>query len=499
MMDGPIDGPIDGPRRALRRALPWALVLFGYALSRFFYASLGLRLDDSSLAYFWQFQDPVQLRDHLFEALYYQHTQPPLYNLYLAIGLRAPSPEAFFHTTAVGFGLLLHLGLFALMRRLGVRAWLAVLGALLFAWSPASILCELWVFYTYPVAALVVASAVLLHRAVSRERAAAIAFAFFVLAIVVLTRSLFHLVWLAGVALLVLAFVRKRWRAVGAIALPFLLATSLYAKNYFVFGRFEASTWLGFSVSRLITTRAPRPLLAEMARNHEISPLAFSLPWWPLERYPREFRELPPDMPRVPVLTESRRANGNPSFNHGAFVHIARTFLDDAKAVHARDPSIWQDSARRAWQIHFLPIHDYTFFHRARRDAGPPMRAVERFYERLAGSGFVDWDWGEEFPPFEDRPGWSWALMTGLAILFALVYAWRRRGARARAATLVFCAATIAFVAVVGNSLELGENQRFRFLSEPLTVALVFFALDRGIAFGDALLRELRGLRALRD
>jgi hypothetical protein len=396
---------MDGPNKTARRVLPWAFVLGAYAASRFFYASLGLPLDDSTLAYFWQYQDTVQLREHLFEALYYQHTQPPLYNLYLGIGLRAPSPEGFFHATAIGFGLLLHLGLFALMRRLGVRAWLAVIGALLFCWSPASILCERWVFYTYPVAALVVASAVLLHRALSRERAAAIAGAFLVIAIVVLTRSLFHLVWMAGAALLVVLFARRRRRAALAMALPFLLATSLYVKNWVVFGRFEASTWLGFSVSRLITTRAPRPLLNEMFERHEVSRLAFALPWWPLEGYPRELQEVPPDLPQVPVLTESRRANGNPSFNHGAYIPIARTFLEDAKAVHARDPSIWQESTRAAWQIYFLPIHDYTFFHRARRDAGPKMRAIERFYERLSGSGFVDWDWGEPFPPAPERPG----------------------------------------------------------------------------------------------
>lgn len=483
---------MDGPKKALARALPWALVLAGYAASRFFYDSLGLQLDDSSLAYFWQYQDTVQLRDHLFDALYYQHTQPPLYNLYLAIGLRAPSPEAFFHATSIGFGLLLHLGLFALMRRLGVRAWLAVLGAVLFAWSPASILCELWVFYTYPVAALVVASAVALHRALTRERAAAIAFAFLVIAIVILTRSLFHLVWMTGAALLVVLFARRRWRAVAAIALPFLLATSLYVKNWVVFGRFEASTWLGFSVSRLITTRAPRPLLAEMLERREVSRLAFTLPWWPLERYPRELRELPPDLPPVPVLTEARRANGNPNFNHGAYIGIARTFLEDAKAVHARDPSIWRQSTRDAWRIHFLPIHDYTFFHRSRRDAGPRMRAIERFYERISGSGFADWDWDEPFPPIEERPGWGWAAMIGFAVLFALVYAWRRRAARARAATLIFCAATIVFVAVVGNSLELGENQRFRFLSEPLSVALVFFLFDRVLAFAASMLRAVR-------
>jgi hypothetical protein len=89
--------------------------------------------------------------------------------------------------------------------------------------------------------------------------------------------------------------------------------------------------------------------------------------------------------------------------------------------------------------------------------------------------------------------------MIGLGVLFALVYAWRRKRARARAATLVFCALTIVFVAVVGNSLELGENQRFRFLSEPLSVALVFFLFDRVLALFEAAFRALGFSHPLRS
>jgi len=182
--------------RSVRRWLPWALALAAYAGSRVFYASLGLEMDASSLGWFWQYLDVEELRANLLEAVYYQHTQPPLYNLYLGLGLKLSDPQRFFHAGAIAFGLALHLGLFALMCRLRVRAWLALGVTALFAFSPASILMELWLFYTYPVAALVVAGAVLFHRALDRERPAALAAALFVLALVPLSRSLFHVGWM---------------------------------------------------------------------------------------------------------------------------------------------------------------------------------------------------------------------------------------------------------------------------------------------------------------
>ena len=51
---------------------------------------------------------------------------------------------------------------------------------------------------------------------------------------------------------------------------------------------------------------------------------------------------------------------------------------------------------------------------------------------------------------------------------------------------------TILFVAVIGNSVELGENQRFRFLSLPLAWAVVTLMLDRLLA---RLGRAARGVR----
>ncbi len=467
--------------RRATRAWPFWGVLLGFVGSRLGFAALGLELDDSGLDYFWQYQNVDLLRAHPFEAVLYQHTQPPLYNLFLALGLQFQDPSRFFRLAAYAFGLLLHLGLLGLMLQLGIRKSLAALGALLFVFSPASILMELWLFYTHPVAALLVLATLLLHRAMRSEKAWAFGLAFFVLALIVLTRSLFHLIWIVALAGVVLMLVRDRRRVALALLFPLLIASAPYLKNKVIFGHFEASSWLGFSLSRLVTVRAPRPLIEKMIAQKEISPLARVNPWRPLEHYPPAYRVLPEGLPRVPVLTTARRANGKESFNHGAYLRISRTFLEDAKAVALRDPTLWLTGTGRAWMIHYQPIHDYGFFPEARRRAGPTFRLLERFYEALHGSAFAAWRWGQPRPDFPWQTGWLWVLFTLGSGVFALLWAHRHRHEKAIGLTLLFCVSTIAFVAVVGNALELGENQRFRFLSEPFTYALIFFSIEQAL------------------
>lgn len=467
---------------SFRRHAPWVLALAGFVASRVFYTRLGIRLDDEPLAYFWQYLDTEELRDNLLQSLFYQHIQPPLYNLYLGIGLKTGDPLLFYRATALAFGLALHLGLYRLARRLSIRAWLASAAAITFAFHPASILMETWLFYTYPVAAMLVVSAVLLHRGLEAKRGGALFLAFTCMALVVATRSLFHAVWMVAAIALVVLFARRRWRVIAIAIVPLLLAGSVYVKNWVVFGRPVASSWMGFSLSRLTTTK-----LSDLERDAwmdegALSDLAAHPPWLPLSHYPRSYRAVPEGLPDIPVLTAERRRNGHLNFNHAAYLAIGDRYAQDARVVLERAPELWWDSTKHAWTLHFLPIHDYTFFHARRRAAGPWMRRIESGYEWIAGSGFAGWTWDEPMPAFEERPGWVWAGLMGVALIVALVVAVRRRRARPTAITLVYCVMTIVFVAVIGNSLEVGENQRFRFLSEPLTWVLMTLTIDRTLS-----------------
>ena len=460
-------------------------VVVGYLLSRLMYTvGYGVHFDDAGLGSAFQFLDPTQLRTNLAQSVFYEHIQPPLFNLYLGLGLRFPNPHAFFAASARVIGLALHLGLFELTRRLGARPWIAATVTTVFAFSPASILYETWLFYSFPVAAMLTLAACMLHRALETERPRAWWAALLLMAAVVLTRSLFHLVWLMLAVALAVVASRRRWRALAIAALPIALAASVYVKNWVVFGRFEASSWMGFSLSRLTTLRAPLDVRRRLIDEGKLSPLALTPAWEPLNHYPPEYRVAPPDLPRVPVLTDPLRSTGETNYNHAAFLRISDTFLADARVMKAADPAMYRDCVRVAWMIYFRPTYDGLFLERR-----SPLRGIERIYELAIFSPAWRWTWGTPDPPMRDRMSVGWIVIAAIVVPISLLLAWQGRR-RPEGATILFCLGTTAWVAVIGNLFEIGENNRFRFLSEPLAWALCGLALDRVGA------RCLAGLRA---
>ena len=121
---------------------PIATLVTTFVVSRVLAIKCGTSFDVSTIGTFMQFLDPqLLLRDPL-RSVWLLHSQPPLFNLYLALGL-AFGPDGalpFFAATYLGAGLLLALGLWGLLRAVGLRAWTASVLASVFVASPTSLL-----------------------------------------------------------------------------------------------------------------------------------------------------------------------------------------------------------------------------------------------------------------------------------------------------------------------------------------------------------------------
>ena len=76
-----------------------------YAISRVLYAMGGVEFDIKTISYSWQIIDPELLQSRPLESLWYCHSQPPLFNAFLAFGLKVPiAPELFFHACYLAMG-----------------------------------------------------------------------------------------------------------------------------------------------------------------------------------------------------------------------------------------------------------------------------------------------------------------------------------------------------------------------------------------------------------
>jgi hypothetical protein len=455
------------------------LIAAVFAVSRALYFWAGVRFNDWPLGVYWQYLDPFLLKRKLGESLLHLHGQPPLFNLYLGAALATGRERAVFVATFLLCGLAVYMGSFLLMRRLGASAPLAFALATWLAAAPAFVAYENWLFYSLPVAALLVLAGLAFARALRTGRIRDGMVFLALLAVVCLTRSLYHLVYLlAAVGLLALGW-RDGRRALAAGALPVLLVCALYAKNAVLFGHFAASTWTGMSLAHLTTDALSAAETRRLVDAGTLSPSALAPGFARPLLYPRAYFD-PPPATRVRALYWEEKTTGGPNYNHAAYIRISDELLRDSLWVIRHRPRLYLASVREGWRTYFRSPADLRFLGSENLGAVQPASDLYDafFFLRQRAPGSDD----------DPRaPARYWGLILGLPIVFGvgLAAALGRgpgRGLDPSQRRLAgFLCFNIAYVAVVGNLLELGENNRFRFETDPLSVCLLGLALQAGL------------------
>ncbi|HEX7036344.1 MAG TPA: hypothetical protein VF210_11245 [Pseudomonadales bacterium] len=450
----------------------WLLILL-FAASRLTLDRLGVRIERLPLEGTWQLIDPPLLERSLFESLLHLHSQPPLYNLLVGVLLRLEDPAAAARAMDLLYallGLALVLLVYGLLRRLEVGRWTSFAAAALFTLSPAALLYENYPLYTQPAATLLFLCAFLFARLV-RDFSRWDAFGLFLaMAALIYLRSLFQIGWLLVLFAFCLSVLPGHRRALTlTAALPLLLVGALYANHYFVAGQLSTSSWLGMSLAKLTTMELPLDERQALARAGVLSPLALQPPFAAPEAYPDWLAATP--RTGIAVLDRTRKSGGAPNLNHAVYPAVSAQYLEDALTVIHRRPSVYLNAVATAHLMYFRPSADYPFLEPHRRRIEPLVRVYNRI---VAGQ-----------PRYPREPSFGlggpgeigWLIVAAfLVCVFGAVPA-VLRGLRGRAgpndAVMVFLWLNVLYVTVVGNWLEMDENQRFRYLINPLmTVTL---------------------------
>lgn len=448
----------------------WVVVVFvsSEVLARY----LGIRFAAETLGTLYQYLDPLVLRDDLARGLYYLHAQPPLFNFFLGVIVKA-FPESYTAVFSLLYGAMALgtlIGMAWLMRRFGVPDGVSAAVCLLFAISPSFPVYRNWLFYTLPVAFLLVASTVALTRYLeTRSPRALVTFSCLALAIM-MTRSVFHPLWLVIVGAALVPFVVERKRLVIACAVPVVLVGLLFLKNYVVVGSFANSTWLGLS----LTKRWPlsQREVAELKSEGRLPAFWQRRPFQEPDYY-QEFGYFDPDEDGHAVLTAPFKSNGEPNFNHRDYVAISNALLEADTGLITSFPGRYTRRALTATMlflqpgpnsVHFLVDYDFERVHRY-RDAWTQYvflgGRIERPIQMLA-------------PP----PN-LWLVLFPLLLVVASVCAVRRQPR----APFVFMLVCIVWVAGVSNLIEIGENDRMRWEVEPFLAILFALAVSRALTF----------------
>ncbi|MCU1454750.1 MAG: hypothetical protein JWN46_2896 [Acidimicrobiales bacterium] len=460
------------------RAGRWTwVVVAGFVVSRLAYAAAGVRFRWAHAIAYWQFVDRPILRDHLVQSLWYDHLQPPGLNLLWGLGLKASydHPERLLWPIFLAVGLATGVVLHRLLVELGIGPRAAAAVALAWVVSPTAVLVESYLNYTPIEILCVLLIAWLLALVVRAGRGRDLAALFATAGVLALTRTLFHLVWVVALLALVLAVRRDRWRVVlASAAVPLLLVVGWYAKNLVLFGDFGPSTWLGVNLSRVTVAQLTPAERARLVADGTLSPYAAYPAFTGLEEMhqPGRLRSTPG---RGVALLDLRRTSvGFANLHQRDYLEVNRRTLDDALWVVRHRPGTYVRGMSRSWSVTFTAPSAW-FGYGVNRDQVRGPVAVERVLLGAAADppGFDSPRLGRWQPADEQ---WVVILAYLLAVVGIPVVLFRRRAWRHRArgdAVVAYLWATTVFVLVATTALELGENNRFRSVVDPVVLVLV--------------------------
>ncbi|NJN67224.1 MAG: hypothetical protein HC884_11195 [Chloroflexaceae bacterium] len=471
-----------------------SIIVTCYVLSRVTSWRMGFRLLTIDL---WQCLDFSLLQHDLLKSLVLLHAQPPLFNLLIGTLLKV-FPEHWkdaYTLLSLSLGFIASLCLYFLMVRLGTSLLLALIMTVLFIFNPATLLYEQFLFYSHIVMTLLCLSAFCLERFLATRHIGWLIAFFLLTASVCLTHALFHLVWLVGTALaLILWGGRARYdrKKIALVALvPCLLVGAWYAKNWYLFGHFSASTWLGMNVAkRWAGNEALQPELALLVERGAISQVSVITSFRSLDRY-AGLMEMPEPWGHA-ALDSWYKSDGNPNFNHTAYIRVADQYLEDAVPIAKAMPGAMARSVLVSWLFYFQPDSQLFLYDYFQPQGFARIRWLDTVYRRVyylqyrtEPESVIEWD----YPP-DARHRYYWqmgqavslSLLVGTCLVMIVVprQVWRLLRVKQDdryALVLLYLWYTVVYAAVVGNTLELYENHRFRFETYPLWIILVVVSL----------------------
>lgn len=475
----------------------------------------------------WQLLPVALLRDDLATALLYLQQNPPLPQVLAGIVLKAvATPAAAAHVLLAVQGaltLIAALLLQALLARIGMWRWPALLLALLFALSGDVILLEYnsfgQTFYENLCMPLVLGAVWLFLDIVDGRRGAAPWGLGLLVAALALTRASFGYFFLPVTLALLVARVGPK--ALLAFLLPVVLLQGGWAlKNQILYGYFSlpATSWTGANLAVGVFKRsggddtALRAVVLEHPRRYPAWFVAMTrekgIAYWQAATYGPY---IPADI-RVRDADIARALPGNPEQNSLAQAVVARHLQRAVRDYAIAHPAAFAAGVAQSYRQFWQPIRDYTARFAAllfvARPAGDiwsdgGLRAFARGdfddYWVLQRTRALFLDDSRIFSgclhadPFALPYApllvylYNVAALHALGPLLLVAAAWLRRDAGERGA-LAFLYLVFLYGAVVSSIGDHGENNRFRLAIEPL-----IWLLGAAIALGWLRLWRSRG------
>jgi hypothetical protein len=453
------------------------ILSIAFLLSRTLLPLFGIHFHFNDLFVYWQYLDTETLRHNLLPGLWYDHAQPPLFNFLLGIILKLSgswAPTAF----ALLFKLISLINSFLLYRILqrtlpNSRIPLAM--TLLYVLSPALLIFETELFYTTFISMLLLISAYFVLRlqettgnpaayptaAPLRKQVAGICIP---LALLCLTRSMYHIAWLIALAAILLFHLRKTI-AFRPLLTGFLLASlfvsSWYFKNYLLFSQFSTSSWIGMNMARTVFHDSP---IKDSSRIEAFEPFSDL-------HYYRPFISDSAEKKYAGVddrdLLWAKKSDSSSNLNAIAYIQVSKQYMAASKTFVKEHPARYLTNVLQSALLFFAPATRYPFSEIEARKI--------KYYDLIYSFNLSHFATGKQ----QRRLAVLISSIPKLLAYVAVLYFLFRTAIEQKQLPLLnlFAITTIGFVFLISSLVEHYENMRFRYEVEPLFLLLLGQAL----------------------
>ena len=443
----------------------------------------GVTYSDGFLDSAWQIVPRQTLRNHLFGSVWYLHIQPPLYNLTIGLLLHAPLSDRFVtHGFVLACSLAAAIGLYRLAVLLGLSGTVAAVLATVLLADPYMIRYELEPTYEIPVLAMIVWALVLVHRAAERPSVGRFAAASGMVTAIVLTRSVFHPIWLVIVIVALIAAAKPwpGWRPIAvAAAIPVVLVGGWMVKNEIIFHDATLSSWLGMNLERGVIAPMDADKVGTMVGNGTLPEIVTVPPFTSYDVYAPFVEPCTPSHHQA-VVSRPLRPNGYADFNYECFLPVYSAMYHASLDAIRHQPLEYVRT--RADSFRFSGDHLL--------DAGygkGALRVIRPLYRVAFVDIRYDVDLSTWFHPLFG-PGKVIVYPSLLVAVAALMCCWEigrgmrtlvRRRTSPTDLLLAVSAFTVLWVIVTGALLEMGENARFRAMIHPVLILVAVVGVKR--------------------
>ena len=485
-------------------ALMWLGVYLAVCLS-------GQRFDARYLGFGWQLIPWDILSTDPWRSLWYLHVQPPLWNATLGISawISPVSDVITLQIVMAGFGAVLAGASAILAQRLGLGRRSALIVAVLATVNPEVLKGAFEPTYELAVAALLVTMAAVMVGSTKAELSVVsvhrrVILVALVVTVIALTRSLYHPLWVGAVVGLVLWAYRRHlsWRVVVvALLIPVIGIGSWMGKNQVLYDRATLSSWFGMNLQRAVIPVLDLDDLEAMYARGAVSEIAMIGPFGNYGLYSDVVEPCEPSQNHRSVTEPMRTTDQwSPNFNYECFLPVFDQAGQDAFAVIQEHPKAWLEgrlwSLRTTFAVSSMPAESSSLIMRL-LDDGYSVARLD-YGGVLSTQGWGTPIYGQLEAPVEFGliliPLYALVIGYGLTRLATVL---RRRAAPAedaiaesmvfaerRALVLLVVSGTVLFTIVIGVVAELGEQARFRTMTDPLVIVVAAtLALPRLAAF----------------